>query len=359
MRVLFITRKYPPRIGGMELFSFELYRHLTLDKELVASSQGKAIEILWLAPWLFFRSWVKAPKFDIIYLADGVLAPIGWLLKKLTRRPVVATVHGLELTFKFPGYQGLIKWSLAKLDKVVCVSENSLKLAKESGLKPDRLVKIPNGISINTNRKKVTRQDFSDYLGRETKEAFVMLTIGRQVKRKGIEWFIREVCPRLSFSWLYCLVGQGPETKAINQAIQETGAQDSIIQLGQVSESDKDLLLDTSDCFVMPNIKVPNDVEGFGLVALEAAGHGLSVLASRLEGIRDAIHHNKNGLIISPEKADEWLKELVNLFNHPNIKKDLGVKAKEYTINNFQWPNIRSAYERVFIRKTKKNDNEA
>jgi len=332
----------------MELFSYELYRHLSLDKEIVVSSQGRPIEIIWLAPWLLFRSLVKAPKFDVIYLADGVLAPVGWILKKLTGRPVVTTVHGLELTFKFPGYQNLIKRCLAKLDYVICVSDNSLELARQSGIKSSRSVKITNGISINLSRKKVTRQDLSDYLGQDTKEAFVMLTIGRQVKRKGIEWFIREVCPHLDFPWVYCLAGQGPEREAINQAISETSAQGSIIQLGKISETDKDLFLDASDCFIMPNIRMPNDVEGFGLVALEAATHGLAVIASRLEGITDAIKHDQNGSLVDQGDAQGFIHNIDKLYHNKDYRTRLGNQAREYTSKEYNWTMIAEKYTEVF-----------
>src|SRR5690606_3881294 len=113
MHILFITRKYPPSKGGMENAAFELYT------ALAANSQNRVKLIKWggsnaLLPVvylvLFARSlaYILGNEPDVIYLQDGVMAPLGWLLRLLTRLPTVMTIHGKEATYANPVYKIIV-----------------------------------------------------------------------------------------------------------------------------------------------------------------------------------------------------------------------------------------------------------
>ncbi|MBU0707635.1 glycosyltransferase family 4 protein [Patescibacteria group bacterium] len=347
MTVLFITRKYPPQVGGMERFSFELFRHLNIDKRLVAHSQGSRLAIIWIAPSLLIRGLLQAPGSDIIYIADGVLAPIGWLIGLITRKPVVVTIHGLELTYQMPLFKKVMVYFYRNLNHIITVSENSRQLAVKLGIQPNRVSVIPNGVSISENTKKFERSDLTNRIGLNTDNQFVLLSMGRLVKRKGIKWFINEVCPQMKNNWLYVIAGAGPEEEQIKKAISETDLGDRIIMLGRVSEEDKELLLQTSDCFVMPNIPVSGDVEGFGITAIEAAAHGLPVVASRLEGLNDAIIDSYNGYLVKHGKPEAFMKKISDLADCKNLHT-ISDKIATYTKKYYNWKYISHLYIEEF-----------
>src|SRR5690606_17592950 len=101
--------------------------------------------------------------------------------------------------------------------------------------------------------------------------------------------------------------------------------------------------------FVMPNIVVPGDVEGFGLVALEAASRGLPVVAADLEGIPEAIRDGRNGYLVPPEDVAAWTKTLHSLLLLlPEERRELGCRFQAYTAENFSWQRTAAAYVAAF-----------
>ena len=126
--VLFITRKYPPSIGGMQKLSFqlatELSKHLTVN--VIAWHRSQL-----LLPFFLIQAFFKAKHLlnrdnsTVILLGDSLLAPLGLLLKKSYEVPVIATSHGLDIAFPNYLYQKMICSSLTKLDFVICNSNHT------------------------------------------------------------------------------------------------------------------------------------------------------------------------------------------------------------------------------------------
>jgi len=344
MTLLFVTRKYPPRHGGMERFSFELFRHWPTEKKLVASRQGNRLAILWLAPWLFFRAWPRAYRADCLLMADGVLAPVGSLLKRLTGKPLIVVVHGLEMTYRLPLFKSLIWRSLRRADAVVTVSQHTKELAVAAGVKPEMITVIPNGVNDPDWPETYSRSDLDTLLGQPTDEQLVLLSLGRLVERKGVAWFIEQVAPKLTFPWLYVVAGDGPAADMIHQAVERSPVAKQIIRLGAISDQQKEILFQTADVFVMPNIPVPGDAEGFGIVALEAAAHSQPVVASRLEGLQEAIVDQANGWLVEPLQAEGFVRVLTMLATDAKQRAAAGQAARSYTLERYHWPKVAHQY---------------
>src|SRR5690606_1075671 len=116
------------------------------------------------------------------------------------------------------------------------------------------------------------------------RDALLLCSVGRHQERKGFHWFVEEVVPRLGEGTVYLLGGEGPMTPRIRETVARLGLGDRVRVLGQVSEAMLLSLFRGSDLFVMPNIHVPGDLEGFGVVMLEAGICGLPIVAADLEG---------------------------------------------------------------------------
>ena len=138
MRLLYITRKYPPTVGGMETVAYELYEELKgrADVQLVAIRSkhgGKSALLPFLYVGLFARAF-KAAIFsrpDIIYIQDGVLGPLGWLLRVLLHLPVVVTVHGTEVAYQNPVYRLIVLPFLGRVTAGVAISSGTRDLAQK------------------------------------------------------------------------------------------------------------------------------------------------------------------------------------------------------------------------------------
>src|SRR5258706_11117608 len=130
MKLLYITRKYPPMVGGMEKLSFALAKEFSSSVDTTLITWGGSQKYL---PFVYFLFLVKSlylipkNKIDHIHIGDALLSPLGLLLKIIFEVKVSVTVHGLDITFNFPGYQYLVPQCASKLDKIICVSNATKK----------------------------------------------------------------------------------------------------------------------------------------------------------------------------------------------------------------------------------------
>ena len=141
-------------------------------------------------------------------------------------------------------------------------------------------------------------------------ETAVLLTLGRLVRRKGVAWFVAQVLPWARRDVVHLVAGAGPAEERIRRVARSKGLQHSVRLLGRVSRDDRELLLRGADLFVQPNIHVYGDMEGFGLVNVEAAVRDLPVLAADIEGIPDAVVDGETGWLVRSEDAPRWRARL-------------------------------------------------
>jgi phosphatidylinositol alpha-1,6-mannosyltransferase len=357
-KVLFIARRFPPSVGGMERFAFDLSGALQKETPLSMITWGGSNK--WLPvvlPWFFLRaSWqlLTDRQIDIIHMQDSVQAPIGWLLSKLFRRPYVVIVHGLDITYPKFGYQKLIPPFVRRADAVIAISAAAAQEATARGVKKEKIQTIPLGIHDDFGDAQLPdKSAVSEAVGSNITDKLLLLTTGRLVKRKGVEWFISNVLPAVVQKHpevLYIVVGEGAERTAIENAIIEQGLSSHVKLMGRVSDDVRALLYRSADTFVMPNIVVPGDIEGFGIVVQEAASAGLPVVASDLQGIKDALTNGQNGILVQTEDSKAFEKEIITLLEDPTSRREFGARAREYTLREYGWERIANEYVKVYER---------
>lgn len=349
-RILYITRKYPPMVGGMENFSYNLYTGLSennnIDIKLISLGK-KQKNLIWFVPYALFYTLVNASKYDIIFIGDAVLSIIGFLAKIFYKKRVIINVFGLDITHKNWLYQFYLKCFYNCFDKYITISHETDDLLQKRGIY-DSVIITP-GVNCDYSQKNGT--DWEELCQRHSinKSDTVLITVGRLVKRKGAEWFIRNVMPLLKNKPIkYLIVGVGESEQNIRKAISEYDLDDQVKLLGKVNEEDLVSLYKNSNIFVMPNISIEGDAEGFGIVAVEASASGLIVLASGIEGIKDAIIDGKNGFLMQSGNTDQYFKKIIDIVHNPDYYKSLAPKFKEYTQVNYSWEHICSKYIDLF-----------
>ncbi|WP_322819777.1 glycosyltransferase family 4 protein [Tepidiforma sp.] len=283
--VLFITRKFPPAIGGMEEFSLQLVRHYPAPSQLCALRRGQR----WLPLFVAHAAWrclTLRGHIAAIHLGDGLLTLAAPLFQLLGRAPAFVTVHGQDVSRRIPGYGLLLRATLRALgpERVVAVSSATASIVEARfGFRP-RI--IPNGVDVARFARIQRPADPAAAraaLGLPTTGPLILTTC-RLVERKGIAWFAQHVLPQLPGDVTFAVVGDGPEAPRL-RAI---AARDPRLRLlGQLPPDAIDRLYACADLFVAPNIPVPGRPEGFGIAPAEAAAAGLPVLAARLEGLVD------------------------------------------------------------------------
>ncbi len=353
LRILFITRKYPPSVGGMQRLSYQLINHMCAHAEVQAITWGRSQRGL---PWFLLRALVQglflARDVDVLHAGDPLVAPVVALLATLYRKPTVVNVHGLDLTFNFPGYQTLMPRLLRRFTRVICISQMTLKEALRRGLAPERCRIIYPGLDMPAAlpERMAARERIEALCGVPLAGRQVWLTVGRLVPRKGVAWLCDEVLPRLpdTADYVYLVAGEGPEEQRLRTLIAARGLKARVILLGRVSDADLPYLYTGADVFLMPNIPQPHDREGFGIVATEAAAHGLPVLAARLEGIQDAVIEGETGYLLPPQDAETWSARLERCLAAPHELAALRLRAPQAVQARFGWESMVARYLEVF-----------
>lgn len=347
MNILFISRAFPPMTGGIENQNAALSVWLpqVASADTIANHYGKKF-LAFFFPYATLRALFRMSHYDVLLLGDGVLAPLGVIVKFFyPKKTIVSIVHGLDLTYRNTFYQKfwVQKW-LPSLDGLIAVSTETKNIALSRNIAPDKVVIVWNGIDTETLSGNFTRADLVPILGENSRHQSVLLTTGRLARRKGAEWFVRNVLPTLPKNTLYVLAGSGSEEAAIRQAIKATGLETQVRLLGRVTDTVRNTLLHTVDIFIQPNIRVPHDVEGFGIAVIEAAACGRPVIASQLEGLKDAIIQGENGILVEPENAEAFRAAIENLLENETARLALGERARQYTLMHYHWKVISKKY---------------
>lgn len=361
MKILFISHTFPPIFGGVEKQNYYISESLKKDAEVkvLANSKGK----WWLPifiPVTFLRVLYLMSSFDVCLMGNGVLAPIGAVLKFFyPRKKFICIVHGLDITFADKkGFLSTVYRivnipSLKKVDKLFMVGNHTIDEAVKIGIARNHCVFIPNGIVMKDLIIDSSRNDMAKVLGTDVADKKIILRIARFVPHKGVEWFIRNVMPKLPENFFFVAVGGLVSSKSTGneniyplceKAIKEFGLEKRVKLIPNIPEKDKLVLLNTADLYISPNINIPGSMEGFGITAIEGGACGRVVLASNMEGLKDAIHEGKNGFLIEPENAQAWADKIIEVASDDSFIQDFGAKARQYTEENFTWEKIAKRY---------------
>ena len=350
-KILFITRNYPPKVGGLEAYSFHLIREFearTPTYKITLSMSKK--HLVWFLPYAFFKAWHLIRKHSIhhVHLCDGLLGPVGLALKRLLDVRVSITIHGLDITYDNGLYQRIIPWCVERLDKMVCVSHSTRdQLLQRTRIPTGKSVVIPNGILPNQlflpQSKSELRRNIQRLVPILLSDKKLLITVGHLVKRKGVAWFVDRVMWRLGEEYLYLVAGEGPERIHIEKAIARHHLERQVCLLGKIPDDLRNMLYNASDIFIMPNMRVFGDMEGFGVVALEAGSCGLPVIASNIEGIQNAVIDEKTGYLVREGDVEGFLRGTRDI----DLKK---ADVKSEVASRFNWEMISREYFLVLFQ---------
>ena len=294
----------------------------------------------------------RKQEINVVLFSSMVTASLAVPLQRVLARHGIATaaiVHGLDVTTAFAPYQRFVPHVFRALDLVLPVSAATGQACLERGLEERKLCVVPNGIDLDRfpalEKPSVMRRKLEETFSRPLPErALLLCSVGRQVERKGFAWFIDQVMPRLPPDVHYWLAGDGPEEARIRAAMARHGLEDRVRLLGRVSDEALQTLYRGADLFVMPNIPVAGDLEGFGVVLLEAGLCGLPAIAARLEGIRDVITEDENGHLVQSGDAAAFAQAILPYYHDREQLEQAGRRAAETTAARFGWDVVARRY---------------
>ena len=338
--ILYVTRKFPPSVGGMETLAAEVWRVLERrgDARLIAHGGSNTTMPLWL-PRAFAQAsaGLLRGRYECLVTGDAVMFMLLRLVAHLARVPAHTLVMGLDLTWRRGAYQWALRRWLPGADGVIAISSATADVARTLGVPADRLRVVPPGVdapAVSGASRAAARASLVAALGVEP-ERRLIVTLGRLVPRKGVRWFVASVLPRLAARPVLVIAGDGPDRHAIESAAAAAGVAERVALLGRVDEARREELLRGGDVFVQPNIRVDGDMEGFGLVTIEAALRGVPVVAANLEGLADAVVDGATGWLLPTGDAEAWVAALDRLLADPDALAAAGARCQAAAVERF------------------------
>jgi len=263
--------------------------------------------LLWAAFVAAIESWRRRPAW--VLGGSGLVAPVVWLAARAGHARSAIYVHGLDIVVDNAVYRHFWLPAIRRATRIVANSRNTARLAVDAGIDSARVTVINPGVTLSGERQTDAGAFRAKYaLG----EGDLLLSVGRLTKRKGISSFVEHTFPsilraRPETTLLVigddaqdALVVHGPSERARTLEIAERlGMADRVRMLGPVSEDELHAAYDASTVHVFPVRDVPGDVEGFGMVAIEAAAQGLPTVAFAAGGIPDAVADGVSGRLVA------------------------------------------------------------
>lgn len=344
MRVLFITRKYPPSVGGMETWSKELHAAFEtigagVDLHKPASDHIGRPSLLQMAGFFLSAAWKllrHGRRYDAVLLGDFALATVAIVAKVATfgRLRTVVQLHGNDLYFlrKRGPVAGMYRL-LCRL--VVASGALDATIANSRAIRDEA---ARNRLPVPAVIPLATVAPPADVLqpGPRTRR---LLFAGRLIRYKGLSWFVREVWPHVDPSLELLVAGQVWDES--ERAALE--GQPRIRYLGVVPYAALPALRATLLACIMPNVP-PTETEqdeGFGLVALEGPAVGTPTIASACGGIPDAIADGVTGFLLPPLDARAWIDCIDRVAAWRDSERDaFAARARDYILEHYRWERV-------------------
>jgi phosphatidylinositol alpha-1,6-mannosyltransferase len=370
MKILFLSWNYPPARGGIECLVENLFHELATRNDirlLTAHSAGAAPEPgveraprPGIAAYLAFvlrRGWsiCRAERPDVVLCGTVVPAPVAVLLRWRFGVPFVIPTYGSDILREGWLYQVAFKWLLRRAASVIAVSGETRSLLARRGFDPAAIRVIYPGVRAGDFQRppgSVSPEMEALVSGRRA-----LLTVGRLIRRKGVLEFIEGVMPQLSRDLpdvLYLVVGDDAKASLVHHErlrdriaarINELGLGGHVRLLGSLSDADLRALYFRSHVFVLPCLDIPGDMEGFGIVFLEAALAGMPSVATRVGGIPEAVEDGVTGLVVPPGDSDAMRKAVNRLLSDETARRRMAAAGAERARKMFDWPAIAAQYE--------------
>ncbi len=381
MSHLLLSEIFPPRTGGSGRWFWETYRRLPREGFCIAAgdhAQAAAFDRthdlrvhrlpLTLPAW-GLRSWtglkgyakafaalrrvVKAEKVDLVHvgrcLPEGVVALAA---KRLLGVPYLCYVHGEDVSTARDSREHafLVRRVLKNARLLIANSQNTARVLREDWGAPDEQVRVLHpGADASYFTPAAADRAVRAALGWTGRT--VVLTVGRLQRRKGHDMMIQAL-PAVRRSVpdvLYAIAGDGDERARLEALAAETGVADRVQFLGEVTDERLLACYRQCDLFALPNRQDGTDIEGFGMVLLEAQACGKPVLAGDSGGTAETMQVGRTGRIVDCTRPEPLAAAVVELLTDEAARRRMGRAARDWVVQQFDWPALGRRAERLFI----------
>lgn len=364
-KILCITNDFGPRAGGIETFVMGLIERAPKGSIIVyTSSQGDTTsydqgwlrdfgvevirdssKILLPSPWVVRRVKKVIARASIKQVFFGAAAPLGVMARALRKKGVVnivALTHGHEVWWaKLWPFSSAISFIGRNVDHLTYLGEFT-KNEISKALSPkarSKLVKIAPGIDTDHFAPDPTAVQLRRDLGLADKK--VLVSVGRLVHRKGQDILIQSMPAVIAKhpTAHILMVGEGPYRRDLTKMVEKLKLSDAVTFIGRIQYKELPRYIGAGDIFVMPSRSrlAGLEVEGLGIVYLEASSCALPVIAGRSGGAPDAVDEGVTGFSVEGTSPSEVSKAIIKLLDEPIKAKAMGESGRSWIIDKWRW----------------------
>jgi phosphatidylinositol alpha-1,6-mannosyltransferase len=366
-KIICITNDFGPRAGGIETFVMGLIERLPQGSVTVYTSQQgdtsvydqnwfdqlgvKVIrdksKILLPTPRVAraVKRLIAKERIEVVFF--GAAAPLAVMAKGLRKsgaRKIVALTHGHEVWWaKIWPFKWAIRFIGNHVDHLTYLGDfTRTEISRSlSASAVSAMVKIAPGIDTDHFTPQSSGAQLRESLGLANKK--VIVCVGRLVHRKGQDSLISALPKILQHhsDAHVLLIGTGPYQKHLEDLAKKFSVQDSITFIGRIQYADLPRYISVGDIFAMPSRSrlAGLEVEGLGIVYLEASACGLPVIAGKSGGAPDAVLEGVTGITVDGRDPAEIARAVNTLFEDPIRAKEMGQRGREWIISNWRWDN--------------------
>jgi phosphatidylinositol alpha-1,6-mannosyltransferase len=374
--VLFVTNDFGPRAGGIETFIIGLIQRRPFGTTVIYTSfqeNSEQYDSDWLANYgvrvIRDRSKILLPtprvafnlreiikREGITTAAFGAAAPLGLLSASMKRVGITRTValtHGHEVWWAKVFPFNLLLRRIGSTVDVLTYLGDFTRAAISQGISAkaqSSMVKVAPGIDVD-HFIPTDASALRESLGITKKK--VIVSVGRLVHRKGQDCLIKSMPQILSSvpDAHLLLIGQGPYREHLQELVRKHRLESSVTFIGRIEYKDLPMYLCAGEIFAMPSRSrlMGLEVEGLGIVYLEASSCGLPVLAGSSGGAPDAVVQNITGLVVDGTNHEQIATAAIELLNNSSASQLMGAAGRQWIVENWRWEIWSKEFEDLLV----------
>ena len=300
---------------------------------------------------------LKNMEIDVIISGNsGRTLQLSFIISRILRKKIITIAYGLDFLknnkYSFKSHY------FRNTDKTILITHKTKEIIKEMhNIDEERLEVINVGVDINSLEVRETKTELQKEFG-INKDEFVILSVGRHVPRKNFQLVLRALNElnrlnfRFKFRIKYYLIGDGEQTDDLKQLTIDLNLEKQVVFLGSCNINTRNKYYKIANLFIMPSITTKKDIEGFGIVFLEANYFKVPVIGTATGGMVEAIVDGKTGFLIEQNDIRDLVGKILFLYHNKPIRKKMGEKGHNRVMKDFKWENIIKKYIQL-IKKLK------
>lgn len=366
-KTIMITPDFPPSVGGIQTYLSNLYyrspkvdviapkleqeQNTVYDKAYPARIYRiKHINAPYKSQTDFFikaglKCLIRILKGRYNLIHCGHVFPIGlvgYYAKRIFGIPYVIYTYAMEVV-QLNQQPEIVRKAyrrvLDRSDQIVTISNFTRNKLIQMGIDEEKITIIPPGVDTERFVPSNKSEEISYRYGLNDK--FVLLTVARLIERKGHDKVIEALASLKNegLNIVYLIVGSGPYINRLKHLVEEFSLEDVVKFAGYASDEALPNYYNVADTFIMVSREIPSqgDVEGFGIVYLEANSCGKTVIAGNTGGVQDSVVDGETGILVDSLDTLEIQNAILKCYHDSDFRVKTGKQGRQRVLEKFSW----------------------